>query len=236
MFDKTRVCGLCLVKCDMNEIRRLFDKRCDSQLDLKFFQRLEEKLIGLLKRVSPTPWLVLVMEEIEMMILVVGLELLRGSINLHVRGLGWGSCGRFEHLMNMVRAAIGDVCYEGLGYTESDDGNITIWNDSDFKQPDHMRSHMVHAQLDFISGFGVNVLSKRSWNGWDLDSVKITEKEIKKRIRVIHLKEKKTPVFEQPLFDTETGSYNIREVNKKHVENPDSPLLPATTVKKTFIH
>ena len=63
----------------------------------------------------------------------------------------------------------------------------------------------------------------------------MTEKEIRKRLRVINLMEEKDMDFDPPVFDNENGTFDLGKVTWKILENINGPLIPAKTVKKTFI-
>ena len=234
-YESLEICGLCLIKRDANELRRLFAKRYDAKMELNYFTRLEKDLVSLLKRMALTKWLMLTQDEIELVILSVGMELIRYSLNLHLRGLGWGNSGRFEHLVNMVRANLNPDDTDGSGMAVVDDWKITVWNDKQESIPDYCRSHMVHAKMNFKCGFGANIMTKKQWNGRDLRGLKMTEKEIKKRLRVINMMDEKNTVFELPIFDEENGTYDFEKLSWKILEDANGPLIPAKTIKKTFI-
>ena len=94
---------------------------------------------------------------------------------------------------------------------------------------------MVHAKMNFKCGFGANIMTKKQWNGRDLRGLKMTEKEIKKRLRVINMMDEKSTVFELPIFDEENGTYDFEKLSWKILEDANGPLIPAKTIKKTFI-
>ena len=234
-YENKELCGLCPIKRDANALRRLFGKRFEVKMEMNYFARLEQGLISLLKRMALSKWLMLTQEEIELMIISVGMELIRNSLNLHMRGLGWGNSGRFEHLINMVRTNLEPDSRDGLGLTEIEDWKITAWNDKQENLPNFARSHLVHAKMIFKCGYGINIMTKRHWNGRDLRGLKMTEKEIKKRLRVINMMEEKAADFELPVFDTENGTFDLDKITWKVLEDANGPLIPAKTVKKTFI-
>ena len=63
----------------------------------------------------------------------------------------------------------------------------------------------------------------------------MTEKEIRKRLRVINMMEEKASNFELPVFDIENGTVDLGKITWKILEDANGPLVPAKTVKKTFI-
>ena len=105
-------------------------------MEMNYFTRLEKDLISLLKRMAFSKFLMLTQDEIELIIISVGMELIRNSLNLHMRCLGWGNSGRFEHLINMVRTNLDLNSTDGMGMTEIEDWRITAWNDNQEKLPD----------------------------------------------------------------------------------------------------
>ena len=237
--EDAKLCNMCHVMEDAHELRRLFDKRFDSKVDANYFRRLESGLAKLLRKVAGKTLLILTIEDVEQIILAVGLDLLRMNLNTHIRGISWSACGGLDHILNLVKAATGCDIEDGGHYTLADDSHITIWNDRDVYQPKHLRSHMVHGAFDFTVGYGANIHTKRNWNGQNLDGIKTTEKEMKKRLRVINFKEKKpvTAGFEMPFFDDENGTYDFKNASWEYYED-DKPLIPAKSIaiKKTFIH
>ena len=181
--------------------------------------------------------LLLTVENVEQIILLVGLELLRNGLNVHFRGLAIGCAPRLDHLLNMVRVAFGDGYTEGLGVTVIKHNTITAWNDTHGDKPDHERSHMIHVNLQMICGFGVNISTKTAWNGINLEGLKVTEKEAKKHLRVIKYNEIKPTVYEAPQFDVAMGTFNFNGVNWSFYENIENPLIPVKIQKarKIFI-
>ena len=190
-----------------------------------------------LKKMTASNLLLLTIDNVEQIILLVGLELLRNGLNVHFRGLAIGCAPRLDHMLNMVRIALGDDCSEGLGVTVIKHNTVTAWNDIHVNKPDHERSHMMHANLQMICGFGTNINSKMAWNGIDLEGLKVTEKETKKHLRVIKYNEIKSTVYEAPQFDVSKGTFNFNGVNWSFYENIENPLIPAKAQKprKVFI-
>ena len=189
---------------------------------------MENKLLELLKRLAPTKNLLLSMDRLEMIILTVGLELIRQAFNLHMRGVILNSADRLDHMLNMCKAAIRkDVLNDYSEFAEVKKSRVTVWNDSEVKKEEFLRSHMIHHEVVMNIGFGLNVHQKRSWNGLDLEGLKITEKEMKKRLRVVIFNDDLEIKFENPIFDPETGTYNLNEMTT-YDDALDRPLLPLT--------
>ena len=193
--------------------------------------------MALLKKMATSNLLLLTIDNIEQIILLVGLELMRNSINIHFRGLAFGCAPSLDHLLNMVRIAIGDDFTEGLGVTVIKHNEITAWNDNKVNKPDHERSHMMHCSLQMVCGFGCNINTKLGWNGTDLEGIKMTEKEIKKHLRVIKYNEIKPTVYEAPQFNIEKGTFDFDKVNSNFYENIENPIIPVKQqkAKKVFI-
>ena len=113
-------CAICLIKDDVRELTRLFESGEEKmdfgkitmmtktfvKYNIAFFKKLEDKLFNLLKRMAPSKLLLLNTDRIEMMVLMLGLELLRFAINTHFRGIVLSSADRLDHLTNLVKAAI----------------------------------------------------------------------------------------------------------------------------------
>ena len=194
-------------------------------------------LLALLKKMANSNLLLLTIENVEQIILLVGLELLRSGLNIHFRGLAIGCAPGLDHLLNMVRAALGDDYTEGLGVTVIKHNTITAWNDTQANKQDHERSHMIHANLQMICGFGANISTKTAWNGVDLEGLKVTEKEMRKHLRVIKYNEIKPTVYEAPQFDVENGTFDFNGVNWSFYENIENPLIPvkAQKARKIFL-
>ena len=173
-----------------------------------------------------------------MIILTVGLELTRRAFNLHMRGLIIGSADRLDHLLNMCKAAfLNDALNEFSDFTEVKKSCITVWNDSEDSKSECLRSHLVHHEVTMNIGFGLNVLQKKNWNGVNLDGLKISDKEMKKRLRVVVFNDDLEIKFEEPVFDTEKGTFDLTKVEKTYNGALDKPLLPTTkeTSRRTMI-
>lgn len=198
---------------------------------------MELLLLVLLKKMTASNLLILTVDNIEQIILLVGLELLRNSLNIHFRGLAIGCAPNLDHLLNMVRITLGDDYSEGFGATIIKHNLVTAWNDTFDEKPDHERSHMVHVNLQMICGFGANINTKKMWNGADLEGIKITEKEVKKHLRVIKYNDIKPTTYEAPQFDIEKGTYNFDGVNWSFYDDIEKPLIPVNKQKdrKVFI-
>ena len=196
------------------------------------------KLNELLKRLAPTKLLLLNMDRIEMIILTVGLELIRQAFNLHMRGIILGSADRLDHLLNMCKAAyLGDVLKEFNEFIDVQKSIITVWNDSEEEKEEFLRSHLVHHEMVVSVGFGLNVHQKRNWNGINLNGIKVTEKEMKRRLRVVIFNDDLETIFAEPIFDTDKGTYNLQGAEKSYTGALDQPLLPIVEekAKRTLI-
>ena len=199
---------------------------------------MEKKLLALLKRMAPTKLLLLSTERIEMMILTTGLELIRYAFNTHARGILLGSADRLDHLLNMCRAAITSDVLPGIsGFAEAQKSMITVWNDDKEEKREFLRSHLVHHEMIMKIGVGLNVVQKRNWNGINLTGLKITDKELKRRLRVVVFNEEVETVFSEPVFDNDKGTYNLDEASDNYIDALDKPLIPAKkeTAKKIII-
>lgn len=198
---------------------------------------MEMMLLMMLKKMTSSKLLILTVDNIEQIILLVGLELLRNSLNIHLRGLAIGCAPNLDHLLNMVRVTLGDDYTEGLGATVVKHNLVTAWNDTLVDKPDHERSHMIHVNLQMVCGFGANINTKKMWNGVDLEGLRVTEKETKKHLRVIKYNDVKPTTYEAPQFNTSNGTYNFEGTNWSFYENIEKPLIPADKKKgkKVFI-
>ena len=194
-------------------------------------------MITLLKKMTKTNLLLLTVDNIEQIILLVGLEQLRCSLNIHFRGLALGSAPGLDHVINMIRVALGDDYNECIGVSIIKHNKITAWNDSLIERPDHERSHMVHASVQMVCGFGLNVNTKQAWNGVDLEGIRIDSKEMKKHLRVIKYNEEKSTIYNAPQFNIENGTYDFSEVNWSFNEDIQNPLIPVKKqiARKLFI-
>ena len=194
-------------------------------------------LIELLKKMTTSDLLLLTIENIEQVILLVGLELLRSSLNIHFRGLAIGCAPRLDHICNLVRLALGDDYTECYGTTIIKHNLVTAWNDTNIDKPDFERSHMIHLNMQMTCGWGYNVNTKKAWNGVDLEGLKVTEKEAKKHLRVIKYNDIKSATFEPPHFNKEEGTYDFKQVSYNFYEDIENPLIPAKSQKsrKIFI-
>ena len=193
---------------------------------------MEKMLLALLKRMAPTKLLLLSTEKIEMMVLTIGLELIRHAFNVHARGVLLGSADRLDHMLNMCRAAIsGDVLTELNGFAETQKNVATVWNDDKEDKKEFLRSHLVHHEMTMKVGMGLNVVQKRNWNGKNLTGLKVTEREMRRRLRVVVFNDDVETIFGEPVFNDEKGTYNLEEANVSHDDALDRPLLPATTEK-----
>ena len=186
-------------------------------------------LIELLKKMTTSNLLLLTIENIEQIILLVGLELLRSSLNMHFRGLALGCAPGLDHICNLVRLTLGDDYTESYGTTIIKHSLVTAWNDINTDKPDYERSHMIHLNMHMTCGWGFNINTKKAWNGVDLEGLKVSDKETKKHLRVIKYNDFKTATFEAPHFNREEGTYDFRLVGFSFYEDIENPLIPAKT-------
>ena len=201
-----------------------------------FFKALEEKVVNLLRKTAVTQMLLLTIDGIENIILTLGLELLRWGFNVHNRGVVLGSADRLEHVINVCRAGLAkDSMFDVGGFTDVVRNVITIWNDDEEDKQECLRSHMIHVEVLMYVGQGLNVFQKKHWNGKDLDGMKVTEKELKRKLRVVKCNEDFDIEFETPIFNSENGTYKVSELASKHNDDLGKPLLPVIQGKKTFI-
>ena len=163
-----------------------------------------------------------------MIVLTVGLELIRQAANLHIRGVMLNSADRLDHMLNMCKAAfLEDVLTEHNEFAEVKRSTITVWNDSEEDKEEFLRSHLIHHEVVMKIGFGMNVQHKKHWNGLNLEGLKITDKEMKKRLRVVIFNDDLEIKFENPIFDPEKGTYDLKEMTTYN-DALDQPLLPLT--------
>ena len=194
---------------------------------------MEKKLLGLLKRMAPTELLLLNTEKIEMMIMTVGLELIRLAFNVHARGIILGSADRLDHLLNMCRAAIAsDVLKDLNEFAETQRNVVTVWNDNKKDKKDFLRSHMVHMEVIMKIGMGLNVIQKKNWNGNSMDGVKITEREIKRRLRMVIYNEDVETRFDEPVFNKNEGTFDLEVADDDYCDALNRPLLPMSKDKQ----
>ena len=187
-----------------------------------------------------TSWklLIFTIEDIEQMILLVGLELLRQGARIHTRGLLLGSAGRLEFLLNMVRAIVArERDQDCVSFADTLKVNLTAWNDEKTECPDFVRSHLMHYETTIKVGYGLQVTQKRGWNGKNLDGIKHVDREVKRRLRVIKLNEDIPTVFEKPVFNIEKGTYNLERKDVLKANDLNQPLIPRGDKKgiKTLI-
>ena len=162
-----------------------------------------------------------------MMILNVGLEMIRRGFNAHTRGILLSSTDGLDHLINMARASLmRDVLKEYIYFADTNKNVITAWNDDAVDKVEVLRSHMLHVETTMTVGHGINVVAKRSWNGYNLEGVKITEKETKRRLRLVKFNDEVEIKFQGPIFDIEKGTYNQEEMDKTKIDALDQPLVP----------
>ena len=162
------------------------------------------------------------------MIVVCGLELLRFAVNVHCRGIQLGNASRLDHLINMCRAALSkDVLTDCTNFADTIMSEVTAWNDKGSDKPDHLRSHLMLYEGKFMVGFGLNVAQKKGWNGFSLDGLKTSEKDFKKKLRVLTFNDDLETEYEPPVFDTESGTYSLKDILKFTWDGLNKPLVPA---------
>ena len=192
-------------------------------------------LLELLQKLSGTKSLILTVEWIEQMVLVCGLELLRFAINVHCRGVRLSSAGRFDHFMNLCRAAISkDVLIECTSFADTSKSEITAWNDNLTSRANHLRSHLMHYEGNFMVGYGINVFQKKGWNGHSLDGLRTSEKELRKKLRVLTFNDDLKTEFTPPIFNIENGTFDLKVVDDAPLDGLDKPLIPVKTSMKTL--
>lgn len=194
---------------------------------------MEIKVVNLMKRAAPTTALLLSVDRIEMMLLTTGLELIRFAANTHFRGIVLSSADRLDHMLCVAKAAIvKDSMSLTSEFADIQRSVITVWNDEQEKKKDFLRSHMIHYGTTMCVGYGQNALQKRNWNGLNLEGIKLSEREIKRRLRVIIYNDDVETKFDEPVFNQEKGTYNLDNSMNDKIDDfcelsLDKPLLPA---------
>ena len=235
--DEVRLCSICYLKSDIRELADLFGRRFDHKLEYSYFRKMETVLLGLFKKMTPSPILLLMVDQLEQILLITGLNALRHSINIHCRGLHLGTAAKLDHILNMCEAILPkDVLKECAEFGDIHVSNTTLWNDEKDDLPDFNRSHLLHSESTMSIGFGVNVLQKRGWSGVDMTGFKVTEKDNKKRIRVIKFNDVLNTKFDKPLFDCERGTYDLSNVTWETFEDLKYPLIPSQLKKVMKVH
>ena len=185
-------------------------------------------LLNLLRRMTSWELIIYTVDNIEMMILLCGLELLRFGARTHARGILLNTAGRLDHLLNMVRVVLAKAgpetdCTEFADTTET---MITAWNDELKETPDFLRSHLMHYEVSIKVGYGVQVIQKRNWNGCNMEGIKQSDKEIKKRLRLVKINEDHSTVFQSPIFNVARGTYNLEYKDVLKMNKLGHPLVP----------
>ena len=225
--NSTAYCMICLIKDDVRDLIRFYESS-EEKMSFAFFKKLEAKLLNVLKRMAPSKLLLLSTDQIEMVILTLGLELIRSAFNMHTRGVLLGSADRLDHMLNMSKAAISKDVLRDLGdFAEVQKSLITVWNDAEEDKNDFTRTHMIHHELVVCVGCGYNVQHKKNWNGQNLEGIKVTEKEMKKRLRMVVFNDDLDIKFEGPVFDLEKGTFDINKIEIAQMSCLDQPLLPS---------
>ena len=233
------LCHLCLIKYDVNEISRKFEANtAASETTVGYFRNMDLELIKLCKKLAPTKTLALTVDNFEQMLISCGLELLRQGINTHCRGIHLSSASRLDHLLNATRATlIHDDIGECTSFADVMESNFTAWNDCEVNKPGYLRSHFLHFEATFQIGYGLNVTNKKSWNGRNMDGVRATEKELKKKLRIINFNDELSTKFSPPIFDLDKGTYDKNLIEKADNDDLERPLIPikTNTSKKVLI-
>ena len=186
-------------------------------------------LLNVLKRMMSWDLLIFTIDNIEQMILLASLELLRFGAKVHSRGILLSAAGRLDLLLNATRAVLAkdrEFDPECSGFADTIDSKITAWNDEEKEKPDFLRSHLMHFEISIKVGYGIQVNQKRNWNGSNLEGIRQTDKEIKKRLRLIKINDEHDTVFRLPVFDTENGTFNLKNKDVLDTENSIQPLVP----------
>ena len=201
---------------------------------LDFHRKLEKMLMDILRKMTSWKMIILTVDNIEQMILLCGLELIRVGARTHTRGLQLGTAGRLDHLLNLVKTVLKrDLIVGCSDFADTVNMKITAWNDEHTERPDHNRSHLMHFEATFKAGFGQQVHQKRNWNGSDLLGIRQTEKEIKKRLRVIRLNDDLETCFDPPIFNKDKGTFNLEKMDVSKIQELNQPLIPIKTERNT---
>ena len=223
----TSMCHLCHIRPYVNEVARKFEINSGKVSHVAYYRNLDDALTKLCRKLASFKTLILTVDNIEQMLLVSGLELLRFSINTHCRGIHLGSAHKLDYLMSAVRAALRhDVIIECTSYADTLVSSMTAWNDNKTDLADHLRSHLMHFEATFVIGYGLNVVQKKNWNGRDLEGLRATEKELKKKLRIINFNEDLNTTFTPPVFDLDHGTYDAKVINDCSNDDLGKPLLP----------
>ena len=232
------ICHLCHIRNDVSELTRKFDTNADNVSHVAYFRNLDENLTKLCRKLASFKTLILTVDNIEQMLIVSGLELLRFSINAHCRGVHLSSAYRLDYLLNSVRAALAhDTILDCTSFADTLSSQITAWNDDKKDAAVHVRSHLLHFEATFLVGYGINVTQKKGWNGRNFEGIRATEKEMKKKLRIINFNEELTTKFTPPIFDLNGGTYDSKKVAESDNKDLEKPLLPikSNTLRKVLI-
>ena len=191
-------------------------------------------LVDILRKMTSWKMILFTVENIEQMVLLCGLELIRVGARIHARGLQLGTAGRLDHLLNLIRTVMKrDVITGCSDFADTTGMKITVWNDEHTTRPDHNRSHLMHFEATFKAGFGQQVLQKRNWNGQDLFGIRQTEKELRKRLRVIRLNDDLETSFDPPVFNKDKGTFNLENLDVLKIQELNQPLIPIKSERNT---
>lgn len=221
------LCHLCHIRADVNEVTRKFEINSAKVSHVAYYRNLDDALTKLCKKLASFKTLILTVDNIEQMLIVSGLELLRFSINTHCRGIHLSSAHRLDYLMSVVRAALQhDVINECTSFADTLVSSMTAWNDNKTDCADHLRSHLMHFEATFVVGYGLNVVQKKNWNGHDLEGLRATEKEMKKKLRIINFNDDLNTTFTPPVFNLDHGTYDAKVITDCSNDDLGKPLLP----------
>ena len=176
-----------------------------------------------------TSWelVIFTVDNIEQMLLFCCLELLRFGARTHTRGILLSSAGRLDHLLNMVRVVLAKSTEsECASFADLVETKITAWNDEKDETPDFLRSHLMHYEVSIKIGYGIQVLQKRNWDGNTLDGIKQTDRELKKRLRLVKINEDQVTVFKPPVFNVLKGTYKLEFKDVLEMNELGQPLVP----------
>ena len=195
-------------------------------------------MLKVFRRTSITDLLLLTIDRVENMVLLLGLELLRWAFNVHNRGLVLGSADRLDHFINVCKANTQrDALPECGKFADVMNYKTSVWNDDETGRQECLRDHLIHFEITMKVGQGINVYQKRTWNGVNMDGLKITDRVNKRRLRLIKCNEDCTLEFTKPVFNQEDGTFNRAQAAAMSQRKINQPLLPIETkgVKRIFI-
>ena len=84
----------------------------------------------------------------------------------------------------------------------------------------------MHYEVSIKIGYGIQVLQKRNWDGNTLDGIKQTDRELKKRLRLVKINEDQVTVFKPPVFNVLKGTYKLEFKDVLEMNELGQPLVP----------